>query len=104
MNDGFLAMKTNEGKMQKTTHCDLSKNIEKWLFLIHQSVDSNIFKKIIEEETTKGVWDTLQKLFWGDEKVKKVKFQSLRKQYENTQNNEGEIIEEFFSRLVVSTN
>jgi len=43
-------------------------------------VDSNIFEKIIEEETSKDVWDTLKKLYGGDEKFNKVKLQALRKQ------------------------
>lgn len=28
---------------------------------------------------TKGTWDTFKKLYIGDEKLKKIKFQSLRK-------------------------
>jgi hypothetical protein len=67
-------------------------------------VDSNIFEKIIEEETAKGVWDTLKKIYGGDEKLKKVKLQALRKQYEMAQMNEGETVADFFSRLVSLTN
>ncbi|PNX66597.1 cysteine-rich receptor-like protein kinase 25-like protein, partial [Trifolium pratense] len=32
--------------------------------------------------TSKEAWDTLQKSYSGDEKVKKVKFQALKRQYE----------------------
>ncbi|GAU22886.1 hypothetical protein TSUD_376970 [Trifolium subterraneum] len=67
-------------------------------------VDSNIFEKIIEEETAKGARDTLKKIYGGDEKLKKVKLQALRKQYEMTQMNEGETVSDFFSRLVTLTN
>lgn len=31
------------------------------------------FEKIIEQETTNDQWDTLNKLYGGDEKLKKVK-------------------------------
>lgn len=54
----------------------------KGLFLIHQCVDLNIFRKTIEQETTKETWNTLKKMYGGDEKLKKGKLQSLRKQYE----------------------
>lgn len=60
--------------------CEKRKKYGKCLFLIHQCVDSNIFEKIIEEETSKDVWDTLKKLYGGDEKFNKVKLQALRKQ------------------------
>lgn len=53
-------------------------------------MNPNIFKKIIEEEIMKGAWDTLKKLYEGDENLKKVKLKSLRKKYENTQINDGE--------------
>lgn len=55
----------------------------KGLLFIHQCVDPNIFEKIIKEETNKGVQDTLKNMYRGDAKLKKVKFRSLRKQYEN---------------------
>lgn len=53
---------------------------------------------------TKDVWDSLKKLHGGDEKLKKVKLQSLRKEYKNMQMNDSEEITEFFSKLVVLTN
>lgn len=34
------------------------KEDENWLSLIHQYVNSNIFEKIIEVETSKSVWGT----------------------------------------------
>lgn len=36
------------------------------------------------------------------EKLKKVKLQSLRKQYENMRTNDGEVVTNFFSRLVLT--
>lgn len=59
-------------------------------FCIHQSAGSNIFEKIIEEETTKDARDTLKKLYDGGAKLNNVKQQLLNKQYENTHMNDGE--------------
>lgn len=47
--------------------------------------------------------DTLKKLYGGDE-LKKFKSQSLRKQYENMQMNDGVAVVHFFSRLVMLSN
>ena len=67
-------------------------------------MDSDVFEKIIEEETTKGVWDKLKNLYGGDEKLKKVKLQMLRKQYKMFQMKEDESIAAYFSRIVTLTN
>lgn len=67
-------------------------------------MDLNIFEKIIEQETTKEVWDTLKKLYGGDEKLNKVKMQSLRKQYENLKIKDDEAIIEFISNKVTLAN
>lgn len=47
----------------------------------------------------------MKKVYGGDEKLKRVKLQTLRKQYEMTQlKEEEETIAELFSRLVLLTN
>lgn len=68
----------------KVVHRELNKKYEKYLLLIDQCMDSNIFDKIVDEETIEGVWDTLKKSYGGNEKLKNVKFQSLRKRYMKT--------------------
>ena len=67
-------------------------------------MDCDVFEKIIEEETTKGAWEKLKSLYGGDEKLKKVKLQTLRKQYEMLQMKEDESIFAYFSRVVTQTN
>lgn len=68
--------------------------------MIHQRVDSNVFEKIIEEETTKGVWNKLKNLYSGDEKLKRVKLLTPRKQFQMTQMKEDESISKFFTHVV----
>jgi len=55
-------------------------------------------------DTTKKTWDTLEKSYAGDNKLKKVKLQTLRSQYELLQMSDQESISEFFSRILVITN
>lgn len=65
-------------------------------------MDSIISEKIIEEVTTKGVWDTLKKFYGNDEKLKKVKMQSWKNQYKNRQMNDGVGIRVFFLKIGVT--
>lgn len=85
-------------------HCEISKKYGKSFFLIHQFVDSNIFESIIEQETSKEAWNTLKKQYDGNKKLKKVKLQYFRKQYENLQTKNDETIAEFFLNMVTLKN
>lgn len=71
VNDGLSALEANATETQKALHHELSKKDDKCLFLIHQCLDPIIFEKIMEEETTKSVCDTLKKLYECDKKLKK---------------------------------
>jgi hypothetical protein len=66
-------------------------------------VDSYVFEKIIEEESVKDAWDKLKNLYDGGEKLKKVKLQTLRKQYEMMHMKYDESISTYFSRIVTLT-
>lgn len=82
MNDGVPELEENANDI--SAHKKQRKKDGKALFLIHQYVDPNVFKKIIEKETIKGARDKLKNLYDEDEKLKRVKLQALRKQFEMT--------------------
>ncbi|KAK2373515.1 hypothetical protein QL285_074546 [Trifolium repens] len=102
--DGVEELAAKADVAARTQHKELKKKDAKGLFIIHQCVDSNIFEKIIEEETSKGAWDTLKKIYGGDEKLKGIKLQALRRQYEMMQMNEQETISEYLARMLALTN
>ncbi|XP_050915369.1 uncharacterized protein LOC127130393 [Lathyrus oleraceus] len=102
--DGVPASKVNANDVQKDAQKEQRKKDEKALFLIHQRMGSNVFEKIIEEDMSKRTWDKLKNLYVGYEKLKRVKLQMLRKQFEITQMKEDESVVDFFSRLVLLTN
>lgn len=79
MNDGVLALEENANDVQQAAHKERRKKDGKYLLLIHQCVNSNVFEKIIEEEMSKGVWHKLKSLYSGEEKLKRVKLQMMRK-------------------------
>ena len=64
------------------------------LFIIHQSVDAYILEKILGVNTTKEALDILAKSYEGAEKLKKVKLQTLRRQYKLLQMNDQESLAE----------
>lgn len=72
--------------------------------MIHQCVNPNILDEIVDEETTKGPWDVLKNCYGGGDKLKKVKLQALRSQYELLYMTSLETVVEFFKRMITLTN
>lgn len=66
------------------------------LLIIHQCVDDAHFEKIQNVNTAREAWDILVQCYSGGEKVKKVRLQALRRQYEHLVMEEGDKIGEFF--------
>ncbi|PNY00322.1 hypothetical protein L195_g023599, partial [Trifolium pratense] len=95
---------TNATAQQRTTFREAQKKDSKALFLIHQCVDAKMFEKIADFTTSKEAWDTLQKSYGGDAKVKKVKLQALKRQYELMEMKNDETIADYFTRVVTLTN
>lgn len=65
----------HKGKLSKKTIIETAMA----LFLIHQFVDSKVFKKIFGETSSKAAWDNMEKYYDGDDKVKMVNLKSLRR-------------------------
>ena len=58
-----------------------------------------MFEKIADSTTLKEAWDTLVRCYDGDASKKKVKLQSLRKQYENLNMKDNEKVFASVSRV-----
>ncbi|XP_074336226.1 uncharacterized protein LOC141673379 [Apium graveolens] len=80
------------------------KKDKKALYTIFQGVDESTFEKISEAKTAKDAWEILQKSFQGVEKVKKVRLQVLRGEFENIKMKTSENIGEYVTRLKTMTN
>ncbi|KAK2364715.1 hypothetical protein QL285_089556 [Trifolium repens] len=102
--DGYVPVAADATEEQKEAQRKERKRDQKALFFIHQCVDENVFEKIADSETAKAAWDTLVRCYGGDASVKKVKLQSLRKQYENLNMKNNEKVSEYISRMIVITN
>ena len=71
---------------------------------MHQSVSNEIFEKIMHYGSAKETWDALEKLYSGDGKLKKVRLQALRRQYEVLIMEEEESISQYYDKVINLTN
>ncbi|XP_045831524.1 uncharacterized protein LOC123922907 [Trifolium pratense] len=100
----YEPLAANATAEQQTAFREVKKNDNKALLLIHQCVDSSNFEKIAGAKTAKAAWDILSNAHGGGDKVKKVKLQSLRRQYELLGMMDKESIGEYFTRLQTLVN
>ncbi|CAJ2647891.1 unnamed protein product [Trifolium pratense] len=101
---GYEPLAAKATQDQQTAFKEVKKKDSKALFLIHQCVDSSNFEKIAGARTAKAAWDILSNAHGGGDKVKKVKLQSLRRQYELLGMLDKESIGEYFTRLQTLVN
>ncbi|GAU47995.1 hypothetical protein TSUD_404720 [Trifolium subterraneum] len=102
--NGYNALAADATEAQQATFREVKKKDCKALFLIHQCVDSANFEKISSATSSKQAWDILNNAHGGGDKVKKVRLQSLRKQYELLGMMDKESIGDFFTRLQTLVN
>ena len=101
---GFEALDEKATDAQKVVHKENKKKDRKALYFIHQGVTDEVFTKIEAATTSKQAWDILITTYTGAEKVKKVRLQTLRRQYESLQMESNESIATYVSRLLSITN
>ncbi|KZV45453.1 hypothetical protein F511_20626 [Dorcoceras hygrometricum] len=63
-----------------------------------------MFEKVASATTSKQAWDVLQASFKGVDKVKKVRLQTLRCEFESLRKTESESVLDYISRVLVVTN
>lgn len=72
----------------------------KALYLIQNAVSDPIFPRILRVDTAKEAWEILEQEFQGDSKVRSIKLQSLRREFENIQMKDGELMKDYFTRVI----
>lgn len=68
------------------------------------SVTYAIFPRIVNATTAKEAWDTLQTEFQGNTKVRTIKLQNLRREFENLRMKSGESNNDYFSKVTEVVN
>ncbi|XP_020266700.1 uncharacterized protein LOC109842207 [Asparagus officinalis] len=83
---------------QKTLNLNYMRDA-KALGLIQNAVSDSIFPRISNEETAKAAWDILQEEYHGSEKVRAVKLQTIRKEFEQISMRVEERLDDFLTRF-----
>ena len=96
---GLQELEKDAGEAQKGMFRKSKKMDYKALFLIHQCVDPQNFAKIASTTSTKQAWDTLAKVYAGSDKWKRVKMQTLKRQFELLQMNKKEGMAKYLNRV-----
>ncbi|XP_027191822.1 uncharacterized protein [Cicer arietinum] len=102
--EGYSPLVVNAIDAQKLTHKENKKKDCKAMVILHQSVDPPHFEKNSRATNSKEAWEILEKCNAGAEQLKKVRLQTMRRQYELMQMDENERVSEFFNRILILTN
>ncbi|TYK30798.1 Retrovirus-related Pol polyprotein from transposon TNT 1-94 [Cucumis melo var. makuwa] len=80
------------------------KKYQKALTIIHQAINDNNFEKISGATTAYQAWKILENTYKGVDRVKKVRLQKLRDDYESLHMKESGSVSDYTSRLLVVVN
>ncbi|XP_050875937.1 uncharacterized protein LOC127079600 [Lathyrus oleraceus] len=85
--------------IQRATHKEEKKKDYKALFLIHSCVDNDNFEKVGDCESAKQAWEILEKAYDGAVKAKVIRLQTYKRQFELTQMEDKETINDYITRI-----
>lgn len=67
---------------------------------LYQAIDREILDTILNDDTSKNIWDSMKQKFQGSTRVKRAQLQALRKDFELLQMKEEESMNSYFARTL----
>ena len=108
VNNGYQEHTEQEEATLTANRCNELKNVRKKdknaLFYLYQAVEESTFKKIAEISSSKVVQDVLTNIFVRDEKVKRIRLQKLRVEFEVIRMKEFKNVVDYVSCILVIVN
>jgi gag-polypeptide of LTR copia-type/Domain of unknown function (DUF4219) len=74
------------------------------LYILYQGVDEVRFEKVVEATTSKKVWEILQTAYKGADRVKQIRLQTLRCEFEMLRMNSTEGVSDYITRVQIVMN
>ncbi|XP_073112132.1 uncharacterized protein [Elaeis guineensis] len=74
------------------------------LGMLQRGVSPSIFPRIMRAKKAKEAWEILQQEFQGDKKVRAVKLQSMKRNFENLKMKKNETLNEYFTKFMELVN
>jgi len=68
-------------------------------YILYQCVGPKVFHRISKGETAREVWEILVKTYGDSDRSKKVKMQTLRRQFECLAMEDNDTVEDYFDRV-----
>ncbi|XP_058732707.1 uncharacterized protein LOC131604272 [Vicia villosa] len=99
--EGFT-VPADTSTLNATQEKELKKNKQKnskALFTLQQAVTDAIFPRIMGAKSAKDAWNTLKEEFQGSDKVRAVKLQSLRRDFELLKMKDIETVKDYYSKV-----
>ena len=101
---GVSALAYYATETQRVAHRDQKKKEKKVLYLIHQGMNDETFEQIEGATTASEAWTILLTNYKGDDNVKRVRLQTLRRQYELLQMETIETADVYINKFCALTN
>ncbi|XP_068487058.1 uncharacterized protein [Phaseolus vulgaris] len=101
---GVTALVANAAEAQRVAHRDQKKKDNKALYLIHQGMNDETLEQIEGATTASEAWTILSTNYKGDDKIKMVRLQTLRRQYELLHMETTKTIDVYINKVLALTN
>jgi hypothetical protein len=75
--------------------------VKNYLF---QAIDRSILETILNRETSRDIWEAMQRKYQGSTKVKRAQLQALRREFEVLAMGESETVNDYFARTLAIAN
>ncbi|XP_076928303.1 uncharacterized protein LOC143592228 [Bidens hawaiensis] len=85
-------------------HRENQRRDKKALHILFQASSEPVFDRIATSSSSKDAWDILQKAYKWEQRVQRVKLQTLRCEFDIIRMTEKETIEEYFNKITTIVN